>query len=132
MLAAFLQLGITLTLWGVACVRETLPSHVAEDFFGPEEKTSLFDKTWMVSIYLDHIGVGLLRKILAQVSELLCWAYAGVIGPYLDILTMLSFSDLSKYTRDSQADLQTSQLWQNGGMPGAWVVWPTHTPGGLG
>lgn len=81
MLAAFLQLGITLTLWGVACVRETLPSHVAEDFFGPEEKTSLFDKTWMVSIYLDHKGVGLLRKILAQCPSYYVGLMLGLLVP---------------------------------------------------
>lgn len=48
----------------------------------------------------------------------LCWLLVPVWGYW----QCPSFRGLSKYMCDLQVDLRTSQLCQNGGMPGLWVV----------
>lgn len=116
MLAAFLWLGITVTLWGVVCMWENLPWMWQNDFLSPHRRISVANQD-LAGWYLGHKELVLGEKYYLRVVTVtgLCWGYQSLLETNC---LGHSFSDLNKCTRDSQADLKTRQLCHNGDTSG--------------
>lgn len=60
---------------------------VAEDFFGPHRKISVVNQD-LAGGYLDHKGIGFLRKVLSQGKRYCTGPVLGLSVPFKDKLTV--------------------------------------------